>query len=119
MPFWKVSCEILGLGSDIKELEKKKRSETTKSREKERNKQDTEKRGLVTAMDVILGTIDCLRSLSFCFTLFLQGRLGFCNLEPSGWIRGTKRKRKQKACRFRLPSRTPCRSINTYSVQYI
>lgn len=48
---------MLGFGLEIKELEKKKRRETTKRREKERKIEGIEQRGLVDAIDAILGTI--------------------------------------------------------------
>jgi len=48
---------MLGFGLEIKELEKKKRRETTKRREKERKIEGIEQRGLVDAIDASLGTI--------------------------------------------------------------
>lgn len=61
IPVWKVSREILRFGSDSNEFEKKKkRSDTMETREKERNVQESEQRGLATAIDVILGTIGAL-----------------------------------------------------------
>lgn len=58
-------CEILGFGLEIKELEKKNRSETMKMREKERKIEGIEQRGLVDAIDAIFGTIFDERSLLF------------------------------------------------------
>lgn len=75
MPVWKVSSEILGFWSDVKELEKKKRSETTKTREEERSKQETEQRGLATAIDVILGTIVPLKDLCFVYQILKHSSL--------------------------------------------